>query len=47
VYQRIFFHDTDTIKLTVTATGYQPQAYTQTMFTTSDLTVNFPLVLQP
>ena len=43
VYQKIFFHDTDTIKLTVTASGYQIQEYAQTAFTTNDLTVNFPL----
>lgn len=47
VYQRIFFHDTDTIKLTVTAPGYQTQEYTQTAFTINDLTINFPLVPIP
>jgi len=47
VYQRIFFHDTDTIKLTVTAPGYQTQEYTQTAFTINDLTINFPLVPPP
>ena len=47
VFQRIFFHDTDTIKLTITATGYQPQEITQTAFTINDLTVNFSLTPLP
>jgi hypothetical protein len=47
VYPRIFFHDTDTIKLTVTAQGYQSQDYTQNSFTTNDLSVNFPLLPAP
>jgi hypothetical protein len=47
IFQRVFFHDTDTIKLTVTAPGYQPQEFTQTAFTTNDLTVNFSLAPVP
>jgi len=46
-FQRVLFHDTDTIKMTVTAPGYQPQEFTQSAFTTNDLTVNFSLVPAP
>ena len=44
VFHQVFFHDTDRITLTVTATGYQPQEFRQNIFTTNDLTVNFALV---
>jgi hypothetical protein len=44
IFQQVFFHDTDRIKLTVTAPGYQPQEFIQNFFTTNDLTVNFALV---
>ncbi len=43
IFQQVFFHDTDTIKLTVTAPGYQPQESSQNFFTTNDMTVNFTL----
>ncbi len=46
-FQQVFFHDTDRIKLTVTAPGYQPQEFTQNFFTTNDLTVNFSLTPLP
>jgi hypothetical protein len=39
----VFFHDTDTIKLTVEAAGYQPQEFSQTEFTTSSMEANFSL----
>ena len=44
IFQQVFFHDTDRIKLTVTAPGYQPQEFSQNFFTTNDLAVNFTLV---
>jgi len=44
IFQQVFFHDTDRIKLTVTAPGYQPQEFSQNFFTMNDLTVNFALV---
>jgi len=47
IFQRVFFHDTDTIKLTVTAPGYQPQEFAQTGFTVNDLTANFSLAPLP
>jgi len=47
VFQKVFFHDTDTIKLTVTAPGYQPQEFTQSAFTTNDLMVTFSLTPLP
>ena len=47
IFQQVFFHDTDRIRLTVTAPGYEPQEYSQSFFTTNDLTVNFALVPSP
>ena len=47
VFEQVFFHDTDTIKLTVTAPGYQPQEYTQDSFTINNLEANFSLVPVP
>jgi len=47
LYQGILFHDSDTVKLTVTAAGYQPQEFIQRFFTTSGLTVNFSLLPAP
>ena len=47
IFQRVFFHDTDTIKLTVTAAGYQPQEFIQNSFTMNDMTVNFSLIPLP
>ncbi len=47
VYQRIFFHDTDTIKLTVQAPGYQVFEYTQNSFTFNDLEANIFLKRAP
>jgi len=42
-FVNVFFHDTDTIKLTVEAAGYQPQEFSQTAFTTSGMEANFSL----
>ena len=47
VFQNVFFHDTDTIKLTVSAPGYQTQEITQNSFTTNDMTGNFSLTPLP
>ena len=44
IFQQVFFHDTDRIKLTVSAPGYQSQEFSQDFFTMNDLTVNFALV---
>jgi hypothetical protein len=43
LFERVFFHDTDTIKLTVTASGYESQEYTQSSFTGNDMFVSFSL----
>jgi len=42
-FGNVFFHDTDTIKLTVQATGYQPQEFSQTAFTTGNMEANISL----
>jgi hypothetical protein len=42
-FSNVFFHDTDTIKLTVQATGYQQQEFNQTAFTMSNMEANFSL----
>jgi hypothetical protein len=36
-FMNVFFHDTDTVKLTVQASGYQTQEITQTAFTVADM----------
>jgi hypothetical protein len=46
-FGNVFFHDTDTIKLTVQATGYQPQEFSQTAFTTSNMEANFSMTPAP
>ena len=43
IFQNVFFHDTDTIKLTVTAPGYQSQEFTQSAFQLADMERNFSL----
>jgi hypothetical protein len=43
VFAAIFFRDTDTIKLTVQAPGYQTQGITQSAFTMPDMEENFSL----
>jgi hypothetical protein len=47
IFQRVFFHDTDTIKITVQAIGYQEFEYTQNFFTINDLEVNISLTRVP
>jgi hypothetical protein len=40
VFDKIFFHDTDTIKLIIEFPGYQPQEITQAGFTMPDMEAN-------
>jgi hypothetical protein len=47
IFERVFFHDTDTIKLTVSAPGYKPQEFSQNSFTLNDLKVDFVLTPLP
>lgn len=46
-FERIFFHDTDTVKLTVRAAGYQPVEISQAAFTMPGLEVNTALNYPP
>ena len=43
VFERVFFHDTDTIKLIVQATGYQDHETLMTSFTFPDIETNLSL----
>jgi carboxypeptidase family protein len=45
IFGKVFFHDTDTIHLTVQAQGYQAQEVTQSSFTTADMESNIALQL--
>ena len=47
VFENVFFHDTDTIKITVQATGYQTQEVVQSSFTINDREVNISLSPTP
>jgi hypothetical protein len=47
IFERVFFHDTDTIKLTVSASGYQKFEYTQNFFSNNDLVANISLTRIP
>lgn len=42
-FNNVFFHDTDTITLTVQATGYQTQKYSTNSFTTNDWKLDLKL----
>jgi hypothetical protein len=42
-FDNVFFHDTDTIWITVQATGYQTQQISKTSFTTNDLPLDITL----
>lgn len=44
VFEDVFFHDTDSIILTIQATGYQLQEISQTSFTRNDMEVNASLI---
>jgi hypothetical protein len=43
VFERVFFHDTDTIDLTAQAAGYQPLRIEGKAFTTNDMEANISL----
>lgn len=43
IFSNVFFHDTDTVKLTVQAAGYQSQEITQAGFTMADMEKHFAL----
>lgn len=43
IFNTVYFHDTDTIKLTVQATGYQTKEVTQSFFTFNDWEANITL----
>jgi len=46
IFDNVFFHDTDTIKLIVQAAGYQPKEISRASFTLpdmeTDIYLNFP-----
>jgi hypothetical protein len=42
-FNNVFFHDTDTIWITVQTTGYQTQEISKTSFTTNDLPLDVTL----
>ncbi len=42
-FEKVFFHDTDSVKLTVQAPGYQSQEVTQTAFTMNEMQWDFSL----
>lgn len=47
VFDKVFFHDTDTIKLTVESAGYQTAEMKNNFFTMADMEVNFALTQMP
>ena len=47
IFGDVFFHDTDTIKLTVQAAGYQPKEITRASFTMPDMEENIYLNSPP
>ena len=47
VFRNVYFHDTDTIKLTVQADGYQSQEFTQSAVTLNNVEKNFALSPSP
>jgi len=46
-FGNVFFHDTDTVKLIVQATGYKEFEYTQNFFSRNDLEANISLTRLP
>ena len=46
-FNNVYFHDTDTIKLTLQAAGYQSQEFSWNAFTTNDFPVDFILYKNP
>lgn len=47
VFENVFFHDTDTIKLTIEAVGYQMQEIKKNFFTMPDMEANVNLIHLP
>ena len=47
IFENVYFHDTDTIKLTVQAPGYQTHESTSAFFRMADLEANVALSLAP
>lgn len=47
VFENVFFHDTDTIKLTIEAVGYQMQEIKKNFFTMPNMEVNISLTPAP
>jgi len=47
VFGDVYFHDTDTVKLTVQANGYQEFEYTQNFFSRNDLEANISVTRLP
>jgi carboxypeptidase family protein len=47
VFGNVFFHDTDTVRLTVQAGGYQPKEMSQASFTFNDMEANISLTPVP
>lgn len=46
-FNNVFFHDTDTIKIKVEATGYQSQEFSRSAFTTNDFPLDIALSPKP
>ena len=46
-FNNVFFHDTDTIKIKVQATGYQAQEFSRSAFTTNDFPLDLALSPTP
>lgn len=46
-FNNVFFHDTDTIQITVQANGYQPQEFSRSAFTMNDMALNLALTPTP
>jgi hypothetical protein len=46
-FNHVFFHDTDTIKITAQATGYQTQEFSWSAFTTNDFPLDLALTRTP
>jgi len=47
VFETVFFHDTDTIRLTVLGAGYHLREFTQSAFTANDMEKDFSLAPAP
>ena len=47
IFEKVFFHDTDTIKLTIEATGYHTEEIKKNFFTMADMEANLALNRKP